>query len=205
MNKKIISLIISSIITISIIGCEKRDDKSILNTEIQDIGIYNENERPYLKSLEDVEENIREVDNELIYKQYEKVNKNDLKYETVEDAELVFEHSTGLAIESPLQDLKPVNDKRYTDILLGYQYWTEENPTYMTYDEAIDMVKKVLPDDIVKEKVLEDTNNGFSNIFYKSSKGNFIVSFKHPIEEETAYSIKTDNSTVIGISYYKEV
>ena len=40
------------------------------------------------------------------------------------------------------------NDINYKDILLGFTYYFQMNPCNLAYDEAIELIKKVLTDDI---------------------------------------------------------
>lgn len=61
---------------------------------------------------------------------------------------------------SPLQDLKHISDLKYQNILLGYTYFCEVNPVIITYDQAISLTKKVLPDDVIEKRVKEDTDAG---------------------------------------------
>ena len=40
------------------------------------------------------------------------------------------------------------NDINYKDILLGFTYYFQMNPCNLAYDEDIELIKKVLTDDI---------------------------------------------------------
>jgi len=91
-------------------------------------------------------------------------------------------------------------------ILEDYTYASEVNSTYVTYDEALDLVYKVLPDDIKKEREIFNENSKSKNkyIVFSSSKGNFVVSFAYPVVSCVKGVETLDTNYVVGIAYLRE-
>ena len=79
------------------------------------------------------------------------------------------------------------------------------NPTNLTYDNAIELVKKVLPDDIkqVDFKIDEEVNTEY--IYYESSKGNFRVElcYRYDFNDRNEEVLSKDK--IVGIDYSKEI
>lgn len=96
------------------------------------------------------------IDNSIIEKRYESVNnvnKEDLSYDTLYKTKEYDNESSIIEIELA-DSIK--DDINYRDILLEFTYYSEINPSRLTYNEAITLVKKVLPDDIEKVKTVLD-------------------------------------------------
>lgn len=96
-------------------------------------------------------------------------------------------------------------DDEYNTILPEFTFESEVNPSNLSYEEAVELSKIVLPDDI--EEVSETEHNsgysaGRSMMYYKSSIGNFKVSFTHPYKKEGTILNK---DKVVGISYMIEI
>ena len=187
-NKLVTILLIASMILI-MTGCSKVSNnegenistESLLTTEI-------ENHIPYIN------EDNGEIDNNIIDERYENVNKEELSYDPlVESSE---DDNSEVKTQVYLAD-SIKNDTNYKSILLGFTYFLESNPSNLTYDEAIELVKKVLPDDI--EKVNKEY------IYYKSSKGNFRVGlcYGYKFNEENIEEV--DKNLIVGIDYSKEI
>ena len=129
-----------------------------------------ENHIPY------IDKNNDEIDNSIINERYENVKKEDLTYDTEEDdskdnekeviTQVYFADSTK-------------NDINYKKILQGFSYASESNPCDLTYNQAIELVKKLLPDDIKQVNSTVDEEVDKEYIYYESSKGNFRVGLSY--------------------------
>jgi len=147
-----------------------------------------------------------EIDNTVIAERYKNVKKEDLTYEVVPESFYFYESEDDLVSSSLLNEIPNIDDKKYGYILEDYTYACEVNPTDITYDEALDLIYKVLPDDIKKERE-KFNGNGKSkqtNIIFSSSKGNFVVSLAHPIISCVNGVETVDTNAVVGISYLRE-
>jgi len=147
-----------------------------------------------------------EIDNTLIAERYKTVKKEDLTYEVTQSSHYFYESENDLISSYFLDEIPNVDDKKYGDILEDYTYACEINSIDITYDEALDLVYKVLPDDIKKEreKFNEKGKSKHTNIIFSSSKGNFIVSLAHPIVSCVNGVETLDTNCVVGISYLRE-
>ncbi|WP_330677229.1 hypothetical protein, partial [Terrisporobacter petrolearius] len=86
-----------------------------------------------------------------------------------------------------------------------FTYTSEENPTKISYKEALKLIKKVLPDDIEKVKSILDKEVSKEYIYYKSDKGNFRVGLTYG-EDFNDKSIKEiHKDSIAGIDYSKEI
>lgn len=175
---KINKKIIIAICLVGIIsvGCSKNSEENNKDLSIQNI----ENHIPYIG------ENNSQIDNDIINERYENVKKEELTYD--------------------IQEYKKENSyDNYKNILRGFTYSSEINPINLTYDEAIELVKKVLPDDIkqVDLKVDEDINKEY--IYYQSSKGNFRVGlcYVYEFNDENVQVVNKDR--ICGIDYSIEI
>jgi len=147
-----------------------------------------------------------EIDNTVIAERYKNVKKEDLTYEVVPESFYFYESEDDLVSSSLLNEIPNINDKKYGYILDDYTYACEVNPTDITYDEALDLIYKVLPDDVKKEREKFNKNNEIknTNLFFSSSKGNFIVNLVHPIISYESGNETVDTNAVVGISYLRE-
>lgn len=155
-----------------------------------DIG---ENKIPYMNDGNE------EIDNSVIDDRYKKVNKEQLTYDEFEySGDNVYGAEVHLA-----DSIK--NDTSYRDILLGFTYTPEENPTRVSYGEALKLIKKVLPDDIQEANSVVDKEVGKEYIYYKSDKGNFRVGLSYE-EDLTGKNVKEiHESLIVGIDYSKKI
>lgn len=205
MKKRIKILMILSIASLLAIGCEKNaskenDKTDEANKKAEQVVVSEENDIPYLKT-ETGEIDYINIDNSIIDERYEKVNKKDLKYKTIKKNN---ERSDGEQITKVIV-AEPLRDKNYADILQGYTYYALVNPTRVTYDEAMELVNKVLPDDIVKIKEEEDTDVNKKYIFYSSEKGNFVVGLCYGYEFNENNEEELRKDIIDGIDYSIEV
>lgn len=152
-----------------------------------------ENEIPYVSDKKE------EIDNSVIDDRYAKVNKEKLTYDE-------FEYSGDNACVTEVHLADSIkNDTSYRDILLGFTYTSEENPTNISYKEALKLVKKVLPDDIKEVKSVVDEEVSKEYIYYKSNKGNFRVGLSYG-EDLTGKNVKEiHEGLIVGIDYSKEI
>lgn len=138
---------------------------------------------------------------------YNNIDKEDLKYAHDNNLEeYTFESEIGLAFASSLQDTKPINDKKYKEILQAFSFPSEINPINQTYDEVSKLIDKVLPDGYEKvdeKKYTEDAS--MTTIHYTSEKGNFMVALQHGFKENEDGAIVLDEKTIAGITYYIEI
>jgi len=164
--------------------------------------VFNENESTYDS---DVAVTTSKYD---ILELYDSVDKNDLKYEYDEDGpSYLYEYNGGMAYGSDNSEnfMPSINDKKYKPVLEEFSFASEENPINKSYDEAIELVKKVLPDDIKKvderDYIDGDPNYiGIRILEYSSSKGNFLVAFAHGYTDGVY-----DKDKVAGINYHIEI
>ena len=194
-NKLVIMLLISSMILI-MIGCSKvsnndGEDKSNEPLSTKEI----ENHIPYIN------EDSEEIDSNIIDKRYENVNKEELSYDPLAESK---EDNSEVVTQVYMAD-SISNDDDYKDILLGFTYFAEINSSNLTYDEAIKLVKRVLPDDIEKVNTVLDNEVNKEYIYYKSSKGNFRVGlcYGYKFNEENIEVV--DKNLIVGIDYSKEI
>ena len=195
-NKLVTILLIASMILI-MIGCSKVSNNEGENISTESLSTTEiENHIPYIN------EDNGEIDNNIIDERYENVNKEELSYDPlVESSE---DDNSEVKTQVYLAD-SIKNDTNYKSILLGFTYFLESNPSNLTYDEAIELVKKVLPDDIEKVNTVIDNEVNKEYIYYKSSKGNFRVGlcYGYKFNEENIEEV--DKNLIIGIDYSKEI
>ena len=187
-----------------LVGCNN-NNLNVSNNKNEEISI--ENEIPYMKTPQGGIDG-ESIDNSIIDKRYKTVNKDILKYDFKETTEYIFEFDDGFAVNSESQDFKPINDKKYQSILLGYTYSSEVSSTIIPYDEAISMVKKVLPNDIIKEKSKMTKDNSCEYIFFKSNKGNFVVGLHYALDYELNRNnpfLPYNKNIIAGIDYLKQI
>ena len=195
-NKLVTILLIASMILI-MIGCSKVSNNEGENISTESLSTTEiENHIPYIN------EDNGEIDNNIIDERYENVNKEELSYDPlVESSE---DDNSEVKTQVYLAD-SIKNDTNYKSILLGFTYFLESNPSNLTYDEAIELVKKVLPDDIEKVNTVIDNEVNKEYIYYKSSKGNFRVGlcYGYKFNEENIEEV--DKNLIVGIDYSKEI
>jgi len=146
------------------------------------------------------------TDNTVIAERYKNIKKEDLTYEVIPESYYFYESEDDLVSSFCLNEIPNIDDKKYGYILEDYTYACEVNPTDITYDEALDLIYKVLPDDIKKEreKFNENGKSKQTNIIFSSSRGNFVVSLAHPIVSFVNGVETVDTNAIIGISYLRE-
>lgn len=196
MLKKKISLgIICSLMIINV-GCQSEED---LEEEYYD---------DYPEGNYAVSQTISEPTSSDIRKRYDNVNKEELDYSYEEGESYLYEYRGGLAYGGNEIYNENVSDKKYKSILNEYTFASEVNPVNTRYDNAIELAKKILPDDIKevsKSQYLGEEGEdgiGCTIIYYESSRGNFGVSFNHPFGED---GTKYDKDKVSGIGYMIEI
>lgn len=198
MKKHILYYIIVMIMTISLVGCQKENklNKESLNKS------SNSNSSTIINNIP----NEDEPDNSVIKERYDNVNKEQLTYTIVPQSGYFYESEDEIVSSFRLNEIPSINNKKYWYILQDYTYACELNPTKLSYDEAMNLINKVLPNDIKKER--EKLNDSdlylIKSIIYSSSKGNFIVQLVHPKIDGKNNEKIIDNNSVIGISYLKE-
>ena len=75
----------------------------------------------------------------------------------------------------------------------------------LTYDEAIKLVKKVLPNDIEKVDYVLDKEVNKEYVYYKSAQGNFRVGLSYGSESKNDDLEDIHKNSVLGIDYSKEI
>ena len=189
-NKKII--VAMCLVSILSVGCGSINEENKSNERVENI----ENHIPY------IDKNNDEIDNSIINERYENVKKEDLTYDTEEDdskdnekeviTQVYFADSTK-------------NDINYKKILQGFSYASESNPCDLTYNQAIELVKKLLPDDIKQVNSTIDEEVDKEYIYYESSKGNFRVGLSSGYEFNDENIEVVNKNKIVGIDYSKEV
>ena len=210
-NKKII--IIMTIVSILSVGCSSINNDSSKNTDGQKVSeeaidetnmVEIENHIPY------VTDKYGDINNSIIDKRYENVKKEELAYNSPQ-----YEKEKKAESENKSDDKEVIseihladsikNDINYKDILLGFTYASETNPTDRSYDEALELVKKVLPDDIEQVKTVLDEEVNKEYIYYKSEKGNFRVGLCYGYGYDDENGEIVDKNLIVGIDYSKEM
>lgn len=209
-NKKVMLLTMLSATCIILIFCSigyKNIKKQRLIENDSPVNRVNPSE---LESREDnskeaMYDDITVLDNEEIEKRYKTVNKKYLTYDIAmkNEKDYFYEFKNGVAYNhNANKDLKPINNKKYAHVLLGYNYVDLDSP--FTHEEAIAISSKVLPDDIkiVDSKVFDDEEY----IHYKSSKGNFMLRLGY----EKLYDVQNvftgiNKDRIDSISYLKAI
>lgn len=156
-----------------------------------------ENQIPYIDKMTDSR------DNSIIDKRYENVRNEDLTYNSLQ-YEAEKEESESEAITQVYLADSIKDDVNYKCILEGFSYLSESNPCSVSYNEAIELIKKVLPDDIEKVRSVIDEEVNKEYIYYKSEKGNFRVGLCQGYIM-TDEGEKVDKDLIVGIDYSKEI
>ncbi|MDU1351025.1 MAG: hypothetical protein E6942_17255 [Clostridium argentinense] len=138
--KFILSILI--LIPFVLIGC-KSNIKEELNMDKATTGNF----ESYTKN---------ETVNDKISKRYKEVKKETLSYE-IESSDHRYYETKNSFVGSEA-GLPNVDDKKYGSILSEYTYAAEVNPTEVSYNDAIKLAHKVLPDDIKEQRIKYDDN-----------------------------------------------
>ena len=157
--------------------------KRLYDPEVENI----ENHIPY------IDKNNDEIDNSIINERYENVKKDDSKDN---EKEVITQVYFADSIK---------NDINYKKILQGFSYASESNPCDLTYNQAIELVKKLLPDDIKQVNSTVDEEVDKEYIYYESSKGNFRVGLSYGYEFNDENIEVVNKNKIVGIDYSKEV
>ena len=189
-NKKII--IVMCLVSILSVGCGSKSVENKSNVSIENI----ENHIPYIDKDND------EIDNSIINERYKSVKKEDLTYNTKEDDSKDNEKEVITQIYSA-DSIK--DDINYKSILLGFSYASESNPCDLTYNQAIELVKKVLPDDVKQVDSTMDEEVNKEYIYYESSIGNFRVGLCYGYEFNDENTEVVNKNKIVGIDYSKEI
>ena len=189
-NKKII--MVMCLLAILSVGCSSKTEENKSNESVKNI----ENQIPY------IDEKSGEIDNSIINERYENVKKEEISYNSQEDDDT--ENEKQVTTEVHLAD-SIKDDVYYKSILLGFTYFAESNPCDLTYEQAIELVRKVLPDDIkeVSSKIDEEVNKEY--IYYESAKGNFRVGLCYGYEFNDENVEVVNKNKIVGIDYSKEI
>lgn len=190
-NKKII--IAMCIATILSVGCSSKSEENKSDVSVKNI----ENQIPY------IDENTGEIDNSIINERYESVKKEELIYNPKEYDEAKDDEKEVITQVHPADSIK--DDTNYESILLGFTYFSESNPCDLTYDQAIEAVKKVLPDDIKQIDSKKDKEVNKEYIYYESDKGNFRVGLCYGYEFDDENGEVVNENKIVGIDYSKEI
>ena len=174
------------------VGCSSKTEENKSNESVKNI----ENQIPY------IDEKSGEIDNSIINERYENVKKEEISYNSQEDDDT--ENEKQVTTEVHLAD-SIKDDVYYKSILLGFTYFAESNPCDLTYEQAIELVRKVLPDDIkeVSSKIDEEVNKEY--IYYESAKGNFRVGLCYGYEFNDENVEVVNKNKIVGIDYSKEI
>ena len=189
-NKKII--IVMCLVSILSVGCGSKSVENKSNISTENI----ENHIPY------IDKNNDEIDNSIINERYKSVKKEDLTYDTKEDDSKDNEKEVITQIYSA-DSIK--DDINYKSILLGFSYASESNPCDLTYNQAIELVKKVLPDDVKQVDSTMDEEVNKEYIYYESSIGNFRVGLCYGYEFNDENTEVVNKNKIVGIDYSKEI
>lgn len=191
-SKKVITII--CLVSTLNIGCSNKEDNDKLS--MKNI----ENDIPYIDMYSG------EIDNNIINERYENVKKEELIYECAYDYEVEADGKINTDDSDRITEVYFAKgyDTNYRSILEGFTYYSEQNPVNITYDEAIELVKKVLPDDIKQVDLKIDENLNKEYIYYESSKGNFRVGLCYAYEFNDENVEVVNKTKVVGIDYSKE-
>lgn len=212
MKEKALCLLMIVIFAISLSGCGK-EIKSEEEVKTEVAAEDNKTESVIeTKDKIDISDIVTREDmdpaelNSIIAENYKNVNKEELTYKLEDGYGYWYEGDKEIAYSDRLDEVPNINGKKYQYTLPEYTY-AMHNPTEISYDKAMELVKSVLPDNIKEERQFI---NGdiygpvIRHIVYSSSAGNFIVGIMHPRFEDENGPGEVDMDTVIGISYLKE-
>lgn len=190
-NKKII--VAMCLMSILSVGCGSISEENKSNVRTENI----ENHIPY------IDKNNDEIDNSIINERYENVKKEELTYSPKEYDDTKDDEKEVITQIQSADSIK--EDTNYKSILLGFTYFSESSPCDLTYDKAIEVAKKVLPDDIkqINSTIDEEVNKEY--IYYESSKGNFRLGLSYGYEFNDDNIQVVNKNKIVGIDYSKEI
>lgn len=206
---KVKILIMISTLSFLLVGCNDinnnkstnveplQEQQELNKTDLHDKDI--ENHTPYIDNYSG------EIDVAIINERYNNVNKEELTYDAIDIESIIEEHNDNPDNITKIYFVEdPNGDASYRSILEGYSYKSEGNVFNFTYDEAIELAKKVLPDDIEKVDSVLNKEHNAEYIYYKSSKGNFRVNlfYINDISDKSIDEIHKGH--IDGITYSKE-
>ena len=179
----------------------KKAIMAICLVSILNIGCSNkENDIPYIDMYSG------EIDNNIINERYKNIKKEELSYDIAYDYEVEDDGKINTGESDRITEVcyAAGYDTNYRSILEGFTYYSEQNPVNLTYDEAIELVKKVLPDDIKQVDLRVDEELNKEYIYYESSKGNFMVGLCYGYEFNDENVEVVNKTKIVGIDYSKE-
>lgn len=196
-----------SMITLLFIGCSNINSNQNIKIESK----QNQNELNK-DSLENIEHHVPytnldtgEIDIKIINERYNNIDKEKLNYDAIDIDSLVENHNNNSDNMSKIYIAEQSNgDTSYKTILEGYSYISEGNTFNFTYSEAIELVKKVLPDDIEEVDYILNKELNTEYKYYKSSKGNFRVNLHYSNDFSDKNIDEIHKDSIISISYSKE-
>lgn len=214
---KCMMLLLGAVLTSSICmtGCSRNSktfesphqNKKSTNITVQNDDIENSPPVKLLVAAKDSESGKDQyvTDLEEVLKRYNAVDKSKLTYEAkmVGDHKdtYFYEFNNGLALHrKDNADLKPINDKTYEKMLLGYSYNSVENT--LSKDDALRKISLVLPDDVVQTE--SNTYDSEEVIHFNSSKGEFLVTLGFAYSSEENDSNGYNKDQVMYINYFKQ-
>lgn len=199
---KKIKIITLTLIASLFISCESNTGRESNSNRGED---NSNTKKEVVKVMEEDENKREEKDTYVVYERYSNLDKSKLKYELVRHKGYFYESSNSFVGSGMLDEIPPVDNKKYDEILLSYTFSVELIPIAMKYDEAINYAKSVLPDDIKEERVKFDDESGIFHIIYSSSKGNFVVGLNTKILSTQNGKYTYDKEWISGISYMREI
>lgn len=194
MLKKKISIASLCIIMMLGVGCQSKEEQEKLE-DLENEETYEQYQMPEEPTASD------------IIKNYDNVDKEKLDYTCDEEGDFyLYEYKGGLAYGGNEKYHPNVSGKKYKRILNKFEFQSEVYPINTSYESAVELTKKVLPDDVKEVSQSQYLEMGGDGIgctitYYESSVGNIGVSFVHPYGEDGNY----DKNTVAGIGYMIEI
>lgn len=150
------------------------------------------------------------IDNKIINRRYKVLNKNVLTYKLAkknvkENYFFEFENAFAQKVYTFL-DLKPINNEKYGQILLGYSYYDLDKS--FTKGEAISKVKSILPDNA--KEVYNTKFEKYELIKYKTDKDTFIafLEYKKTVSKKSPFPMilyDYDDNKIQSIEYFKAI
>lgn len=202
-----IGLIFFLLLSFSAISCNsEQQGKATITTntaetndkENYDIAVNSQNDQSV---FQDNDEN----DNIEIDRRYKNIDKSKLDYTPTPSPTSYCETQTSfVGTESGIPS---IDNKKYQQTLPLYTYFCEVNPTKVTYEEAIKLIKSVLPDDVKELRKKYDSSTSKTYIIYSSNQGNFVVGLAFSYDESHTDNFIPDytRNTVVGIDYMKQI
>ena len=129
---------------------------------------------------------------------YENVKKEDLTYDTEKDDSKDNEKEVITEVYSADSIKNDINYKRFYKDFHMLQKAIHVN-------QAIELVKKLLPEDIKQVDSTMDEEVNKEYIYYESSKGNFRVGLSYGYEFNDENIDVVNKNKIVGIDYSKEI